>query len=118
MNKKVSAFIAIALAAGTMVGCSSKSSTSASGVEGKVINIYSWNDEFRQRVEAVYPEVKSTSKDGTVTKLKDGSEIHWIINPNQDGVYQQKLDEALEKQDSASADEMIRLISFCQKLTT
>jgi len=107
MNKKVSAFIAIALAAGTMVGCSSKSSTSASGAEGKVINIYSWNDEFRQRVEAVYPEVKSTSKDGTVTKLKDGSEIHWIINPNQDGVYQQKLDEALEKQDSASADDKI-----------
>lgn len=107
MNKKVSAFIAIALAAGTIVGCSSKSSTSASGAEGKVINIYSWNDEFRQRVEAVYPEVKSTSKDGTVTKLKDGSEIHWIINPNQDGVYQQKLDEALEKQDSASADDKI-----------
>ena len=107
MNKKVSAFIAIALAAGTMVGCSSKSSTSASGTEGKVINIYSWNDEFRQRVEAVYPEVKSTSKDGTVTKLKDGSEIHWIINPNQDGVYQQKLDEALEKQDSASADDKV-----------
>lgn len=107
MNKKVSAFIAIALAAGTMVGCSSKSSTSASGAEGKVINIYSWNDEFRQRVEAVYPEVKSTSKDGTVTKLKDGTEIHWIINPNQDGVYQQKLDEALEKQDSASADDKV-----------
>ncbi|WP_286784208.1 ABC transporter substrate-binding protein [Streptococcus sp. UBA4344] len=107
MNKKVSAFIAIALAAGTMVGCSSKSSTSASGAEGKVINIYSWNDEFRQRVEAVYPEVKETSKDGTVTKLKDGTEIHWIINPNQDGVYQQKLDEALGKQDSADADDKV-----------
>lgn len=73
----------------------------------KVINVYSWNDEFRQRVEAVYPEVKETSKDGSVTKLKDGSEIHWIINPNQDGVYQQKLDEALEKQDSASADDKV-----------
>ncbi|EQC68495.1 hypothetical protein HSISB1_1574 [Streptococcus sp. HSISB1] len=90
-----------------MVGCSSKSSSSASGEEGKVINVYSWNDEFRQRVEAVYPEVKETSKDGSVTKLKDGSEIHWIINPNQDGVYQQKLDEALEKQDSASADDKV-----------
>lgn len=107
MNKKVSVFITIALAAGTMVSCSSKSSTSASGEEGKIINIYSWNDEFRQRVEAVYPEVESTSKDGTVTKLKDGSEIHWIINPNQDGVYQQKLDEALEKQNSASADDKV-----------
>ena len=63
--------------------------------EGSVINIYSWNDEFRERLEAVYPEVESTSRDGTVTTLKDGTEIHWIINPNQDGVYQQKLDEAL-----------------------
>ena len=63
--------------------------------EGKVINIYSWNNEFSQRVQAVYPEVKETSSDGTVTYLKDGTEIHWIINPNQDGVYQDKLDEAL-----------------------
>lgn len=110
MNKKVSAFIAIALAAGTMVACSNKSGSSsktAAAKEGKVINVYSWNDEFRQRVEAVYPEVKSTSKDGTVTKLKDGTEIHWIVNPNQDGVYQQKLDEALLKQDSASADDKV-----------
>ncbi len=44
--------------------------------EGKVINIYSWNDEFRQRLEAVYPEVESTSKDGTVTKLK-----RWYRDP-------------------------------------
>ena len=75
--------------------------------EGKVINIYSWNDEFRQRLEAVYPEVKETSKDGTVTTLKDGTEIHWIINPNQDGVYQQKLDEALMNQADASADDKV-----------
>lgn len=109
MNKKVSAFMAIALAAGTLVGCSSKSNSTASGEEGKVINIYSWNDEFRQRVEAVYPEVKETSADGTVTTLKDGTEIHWIINPNQDGVYQQKLDEALLKQDSAAADDKVDL---------
>ena len=75
--------------------------------EGKVINIYSWNDEFRQRVEAVYSEVEKTSDDGTVTTLKDGTEIHWIVNPNQDGVYQQKLDEALMNQMDASADDKI-----------
>ena len=73
----------------------------AEGEEGKVINIYSWNDEFRTRLEAIYPEVESTSSDGTVTTLKDGTEIHWIINPNQDGVYQQKLDEALLNQADA-----------------
>ena len=91
-------------------GSSSGGSSSAgasSGEEGKVINIYSWNDEFRERVEAVYPEVKETSKDGTVTVLNDGTEIHWIINPNQDGVYQQKLDEALMQQADAAADDKV-----------
>ena len=43
-------------------------------------------------IELVYSEVKETSADGTVTTLNDGTEIHWIINPNQDGVYQQKLE--------------------------
>ena len=75
--------------------------------EGKVINIWSWNTEFHDRLEKVYDQVESTSEDGTVTKLKDGTEIHWTINPNQDGVYQQKLDEALLKQADAAADDKI-----------
>ena len=101
-------------ATGLLAACGGGDSTAASGstgeaaggasAEGKVINIYSWNDEFRTRLEAVYPEVVSTSDDGTVTTLKDGTEIHWVINPNQDGVYQQKLDEALLNQAGASAD--------------
>lgn len=75
--------------------------------EGKVINIYSWNNEFSQRLQAVYSQVKETSSDGTITYLKDGTEIHWIINPNQDGVYQQKLDEALLNQPDAAADDKV-----------
>lgn len=113
-KRAVSILLAAALAAGALAGCGSPSGTgSAEGntetgtEEGKVINIYSWNDEFRQRVEAVYPEVKETSKDGTVTTLKDGTEIHWTINPNQDGVYQQKLDEALMNQADAVADDKV-----------
>ena len=120
MKKKViTGLLALTMAAGTLAGCGSTASSGNSsaggtetasasgGDEGKVINIYSWNDEFRERLEAVYPEVEETSKDGTVTALKDGTEIHWIINPNQDGVYQQKLDEALLKQADASADDKI-----------
>ena len=94
----------------TAASGSTGSAASAGGsaaAEGKVINIYSWNDEFRTRLEAVYPEVESTSDDGTVTTLKDGTEIHWIINPNQDGVYQQKLDEALLNQANAAADDKV-----------
>lgn len=112
MKKKyISVLLMAALTAGTLAGCGdtgsgsnggsgtsgaeSGSSGASNAEEGKVINIYSWNTEFSERLQAVYPEVKETSSDGTVTTLKDGTEIHWIINPNQDGVYQQKLDEAL-----------------------
>ncbi len=108
-KRTMSILLAATMAAGSLTGCGSSNSGSAAsgGEEGKVINIYSWNNEFKERVEAVYPEVAETSKDGTVTTLKDGTEIHWIINPNQDGVYQQKLDEALLKQADASADDKV-----------
>ncbi|MDD5930990.1 MAG: carbohydrate ABC transporter substrate-binding protein [Oscillospiraceae bacterium] len=118
MRKQViAAALAICLCAGMLTGCGGSAAPAAGnapaaaapaeGAEGKVINIYSWNDEFRQRVEAVYAEVDHTSDDGTVTFLKDGCEIHWIVNPNQDGVYQQKLDEALLNQGNAAADSKV-----------
>lgn len=107
MKKRfISILLIAAVTAGSLAGCG-KSSGGTAGEEGKVINIYSWNNEFRERLEAVYPEVKETSTDGTVTTLNDGTEIHWIINPNQDGVYQQKLDEALMKQADAPADDKV-----------
>ena len=105
MKKKA---LAVLLTASVIAGTMGGTATIVhADEEGKVINIYSWNDEFRQRLEAVYPEVKETSKDGTVTTLNDGTEIHWIVNPNQDGVYQQKLDEALMNQADASADDKV-----------
>lgn len=128
MKKKIAMMLlAASIAAGALSGCGNQpnsgketgGSADASGdagqdaggdsnsPEGKVINIYSWNNEFSQRVQAVYPQVKETSKDGTITYLKDGTEIHWIINPNQDGVYQQKLDEALLNQADAAADDKV-----------
>ena len=117
MKKKyLSVLLTAALVTGTLAGCgnssdsgpgSSSEKDADSASEGKIINIYSWNDEFAKRVNSIYPEVKKVSKDGTVTTLKDGTEIHWIINPNQDGVYQQKLDEALLNQESAAADDKI-----------
>lgn len=113
MKKRVVAVLLAAVtAAGLLAGCGGTGGSGEGGgsettEEGKVINIYSWNDEFRTRLEAVYPEVESTSDDGTVTTLKDGTEIHWIINPNQDGVYQQKLDEALLAQADAAPDDKV-----------
>lgn len=43
--------------------------------------------------------------------MKDGTEIHWIINPNQDGVYQDKLDEALGNQMSAADDDKVDIFA-------
>lgn len=130
MKKKVvSMLLVTAMAVGMLAGCGGSGSDSNAdggqqadagdagdagdggsadaGEEGKVINIWSWNTEFKERLEAVYPEVKEAAGDGTVTTLNDGTEIHWIINPNTDGVYQQKLDEALAQQASAAADDKI-----------
>ena len=89
----------------------SDASDAAASNEGKVINIYSFNDELRNRITAVYPEIVDTSDDGTVSSLKDGTEIHWIINPNQDGVYQDKLDEALNNQLTAADDDKVDIFA-------
>lgn len=112
MKKRIVSF---ALAAGMMLGLlsgcggggGSKTDGEATGEEGKVVNIYVWNQEFQKKFNAYYPEVEKTSNDLSVTYLKDGTEVHWTINPNQDGVYQQKLDEALANQGSAAADDKI-----------
>lgn len=104
-KRTIAASLAVVMAAGAVSAYPGV--VMADSEEGKIINIYSWNNEFRERVEAVYPEVEKTSDDGTVTTLKDGTEIHWIINPNQDGVYQQKLDEALLRQADVSEDDRV-----------
>lgn len=109
-KKMVAALLIVSVCVGLVTGCGSKptgGTESAATEEGKVINIYCWNNEFSDRVNAIYSEVKEVSDDGTVTTLNDGTEIHWIINPNQDGVYQQKLDEALLNQANAAADDKV-----------
>lgn len=110
MKKSITWILAVVMSVTLLAGCGGGGGQSASTEdvpEGNVINIYSWNDEFKTRVEAVYDKVDHTSDDGTVTYLTDGAEIHWIINPNTDGVYQNKLDEALLRQGSADADDKV-----------
>lgn len=62
--------------------------------EGKVLNIWCWNEEFKGFFEKYY-------------KVPEGVEVKWTINTNDGGVYQQKLDEALLAQATASADDKI-----------
>ena len=68
---------------------------------GKVLNIYCWNDEFQTRFKAFYPGYDDkTQKVGDV-------KVNFVMNPNENNVYQNKLDAALKKQDSASADDKV-----------
>lgn len=65
-----------------------------SDTEGKKLRIACWNYEFKSFVDAFY-------------KVPDGYEIEWIQTSNDGGAYQSALDEALAKNESASADEKI-----------
>ncbi len=62
--------------------------------EGKVFNIYAWNEEFKGFFEKYY-------------KVPEGITVNWIITPNDGGAYKNKLDEALLNQENVPADEKI-----------
>ena len=63
---------------------------------GEKFVIYAWNDEFKGMLQNYYiPAVGGTvAEDGTMT-LPNGDQIEFVVNPNDNGVYQQKLDAAL-----------------------
>ena len=62
--------------------------------EGKVFNIYAWNEEFKGFFEKYY-------------EVPEGVTVNWIITPSDNGAYQQKLDEALLNQANAADDEKV-----------
>ncbi len=64
--------------------------------QGKVLNIYVWNEEFQSRFNDFY-----------AAKLPKDVKVNWIITPSQGNAYQNKLDEALLAQDKAKADDKI-----------
>ena len=78
---------------------SAAASDAPASAEGKVLNIWCWNDEFQSRFNDYYPEVKEIAADKSTTTLKDGTLVKWTINANENNNYQNKLDEALLSQD-------------------
>ena len=66
----------------------------AAADEGKVFNIYAWNEEFKGFFEKYY-------------QVPEGVTVNWIIVPSADGAYQDALDEALLNQENASDDEKV-----------
>lgn len=90
MKKFVAAVLAIALAGTTSVFAAKK--------QRKVFNIYCWNEEFQSRFNAYF-----------ASKVPADVKINWIITPNQDNAYQNKLDEVLLAQKKAKADDKVDL---------
>lgn len=72
--------------------------------EGKVLNIYVWNEEFKSRITDHYPGYEEV--DATHGKIGD-VDVVWTITPNNDNTYQNNLDQQLLKQADASADDKI-----------
>ena len=74
--------------------------------EGKVFNIYCWNEEFKSRLTDHYPGYEVV--DETTGKIGD-VEVKWTIVPSTDNAYQNNLDEKLLAQADAADDEKIDL---------
>ena len=74
--------------------------------EGKVLNIYAWNEEFKSRITDHYKDY--TKVDETHGKIGD-VDVVWNITPSDDNAYQNNLDATLLKQADAAADEKIDL---------
>ncbi len=65
--------------------------------QGKVLNIYCWNTEFQGLYNSYAADIAEAA----------GVTVNWVINTNEGGVYQQKLDEALAAQATAAADDKV-----------
>ena len=116
MRKKLlSVLLCTAMAATMLTGCGGSGTKKDSSKEakkvtvsdgGKVLNIRVWNEEFKSRMTDHYPGYKKVSD--TEGKIGDVT-VKWTITPSDDNAYQNALDEALKKQDSAAADDKIDL---------
>jgi hypothetical protein len=94
MRKILVALLALTVATGTVGLFAAPKATDG----GKVLTIYVWNDEFQTRFKDYFEKAGLVPKDVTV---------NWVVTPNQDNAYQNKLDEALLNQDKASPNDKI-----------
>ena len=122
MKKKVvNSFLAMTMAVTMLAGCGGNNNTSNDTAastgndaevsttqapagdaaetteEGKVVNIYCWNDEFKQRYEKYASDIAQ----------QHGVEVNFVIVANENNAYQNNLDAALLAQESAAADDKV-----------
>lgn len=89
MKKTISGVLLALTAAFALFACGKKKSKGT-------INFYVWNDEFKTRVNELYPDVEKA--EGSKTTLKNGIVINWVQSANQSAVYQGALDTGLENE--------------------
>jgi hypothetical protein len=68
---------------------------------GKVLNIYCWDNSFEQLLSKYYPAYNSEKK------CIGDVQVHWIIVPSTDNIYQTTLDKALAEREEVPADARI-----------
>ncbi len=103
MKKRfLAVLLTAAMAVSMLAGCGQKGTSVAS--DGKVLNIYCWNEEFKSRITDHYPGY--TEVDATTGKIGEVT-VKWNITPSTDNAYQNNLDNTLLKQADAAADEKI-----------
>ena len=119
MKKKlVSALLCTAMVTSMIAGCGStggnasdnnggteaNSEETGSEEQGKVFNIYCWNEEYKTRITDHYADYEEV--DATTGKIGDIT-VKWNITPSDDNAYQNNLDATLLKQADAAADDKI-----------
>ena len=99
MKKRMKSILAMSLVVCTALsGCGVASTGSQEErTEGEVVNIYSWNTEFKGIYEAYAKDIAE----------EHGVEVNFIVVTNDDSAYQTNLDEALEEQENAIDDDKV-----------
>lgn len=107
MKKLISLLLVLCMMLTVLVGCGSGSTTSnapaaeapaaAEGEQGKVVNIYAWNEEFKGLYETYAADLAE----------KHGVTVNFVIVANTDNAYQNNLDATLMAQADAAADDRV-----------
>ncbi|MBQ8281329.1 MAG: carbohydrate ABC transporter substrate-binding protein [Lachnospiraceae bacterium] len=110
-KRALSILLTTAMVAAMFTGCGNKTTggddKTAGSVSngGKVLNIYCWNNEFRNRIKDHYSKYETTD-DEMVGKIGDVT-VKWHETPNAENAYQNALDLALMDQAYAAADDKV-----------
>ncbi|MDF2512125.1 MAG: hypothetical protein K0S04_1991 [Herbinix sp.] len=72
--------------------------TDSEVTQGKVFNIYCWNEEFKSRYTDYFEKAG---------KLPEGITVNFIVTPSENNAYQNALDQALLNQESAATDDKV-----------